>query len=263
LYNMKRKAIFLTLGLFILLSAGFYFNFSEGDNQMNDYSPVLIDEKTPNNPATTAEEDIAEFLPEIVWGNKNKQQVIFTFDAGSGTHSLDHILSVLEKYGLRGTFFITGKWAEQNSDSVRRISEAGHEIFNHTYSHPYLTQITDGRIVEELDSADRIISGITGVSTKPHFRPPYGDRNNHVFQVAAEAGYRAVYWTVDALDWKEEEGFTAAQAKDRIMSNLKPGAIYLMHIGDNITGEILDEVFSEIQGQGYLIVPLSEGLEVE
>jgi len=197
---------------------------------------------------------------EITRGDQSKNQVVFTFDGGAGTQSLQPILDTLKKYGIKGTFFITGKWAENNVDLVKQISDSGHEIFNHTYDHPHLTQLTDEQITEELNKTDEIISKITGKSTKPFFRPPFGERDSRVLKVAEQAGYRSVYWTIDVLDWKESEGYTAEQSEQRVLNNLKPGTIYIMHIGDNITGQILDELFMNIENKGYSIVSLTEGI---
>ncbi len=199
--------------------------------------------------------------PEVVWGDRTKKEVIFTFDGGSGAQSADAILATLKKHNVRGAFFLTGKWAETNSALVRQMAHEGHEIYNHTYTHRDLTTLSSAEIKEEFRKTETIIKGITGISTKPYFRPPYGARNAGVLQAAADAGYRSIYWTVDALDWKEDEGFTDAQTKERIYSNLKPGTIYMMHIGDNITGRVLDEVLAKIQADGYAIVPLSESIE--
>ncbi|MDD5039529.1 MAG: polysaccharide deacetylase family protein [Patescibacteria group bacterium] len=199
--------------------------------------------------------------PEIVRGDDTKQQVIFTFDAGSGNQSIGAILETLGEHGITASFFLTGKWAEKNEDSVRAIAEAGHEMFNHTYSHPHLPTLNDEDIRAELSETEAIIERITGTSTKPYFRPPYGDRTSHVLEVASAAGYRSVFWTVDALDWQESEGMTAAQVQDRILSKLAPGNIYLMHVGDTLTGAVLDRVLAQIEQAGYSIVPLSEGVK--
>ena len=195
--------------------------------------------------------------PEIIWGDITQKVVIFTFDAGAGTQSLQIVLDALKKENLKATFFLTGKWAEQNPEMVKQISEAGHEIFNHTYSHPHLTTLTDEQIISELTKADEVISKIIGKSTKPYFRPPYGESNDHVLKIAAEVGYQSVRWTIDALDWEESSGRTAQQVKDRILNNLKPGTIYIMHIGDNLTGQVIDELLSKIKEQGYFISSLS------
>lgn len=189
-----------------------------------------------------------------------KHDIIFTFDCGAGTQSLQAILSTLAAYRVKGTFFMTGKWAAANPAAVRQIAGDGHEIFNHTYAHPYLTQISNEQIITELQQAEAVISSLTGRTTHPYFRPPYGNRDARVLQVAAAQGYQSVYWTVDALDWKEPDGYTAAQAEDRILSSLSNGNIYLMHVGDNITGQILPDVFARTTAQGYSIVALTQGL---
>lgn len=198
--------------------------------------------------------------PEVVWGDRDARQVIFTFDGGASAESGEWILSALKKHGIIGTFFLTGKFAEENPELVKKIARGGHDIFNHTYSHPDLTALSNEEIKNELARADLAIKNLTGKSTKPYFRAPYGARDGRVLKAAAEAGYTSVYWTADVLDWKESEGFTAKQAKARIFANLEPGALYLMHIGDTITGTILDEVFSEIKSRGYAVVSLTRGI---
>ena len=223
---------------------------------IQDVPPASADEPAP--PALSWDTSLK---PEIVWGNRTKQQVIFTFDAGAGVNSAFAILDILSSHGVIGTFFLTGKFAEQYPEIAKDMSDQGHEIFNHTYSHPDLRTVSDEKIVEEFQKTEEIISALTGKSTRPYFRPPYGGRNPHVWEVAAAEEDQSIYWTVDALDWKESEGFTDEQVKDRIFANLKPGTIYMMHIGDNITGRVLDEVLTEIKNQGYEIVPLSEGVK--
>lgn len=215
----------------------------------------------PKNAGRAPEPSSKVDATEIDWANKNKQQVVFTFDGGSGAQSAEAILATLKKYHVTGTFFVTGKFAEQNPELIKKIASAGHEVFNHTYNHPNLTSLSDAEIANELTRTEKIVSDLTGESTKPFYRPPNGDRDARVREAAAALGYRTVYWTVDALDWKESEGYTAEQTKARILDNLQPGTIYLMHIGDNITGQILDDIFAEIIAKGYSIVPLSEGIK--
>lgn len=212
-----------------------------------------------------------DFPSEISRGNTGKKQVIFTFDAGSGTQSAQDILDIAAAHGLTLSFFLTGKWAEQNPGLTQTIANAGHEIYNHTYSHPRLPDIGNNQITEELNKTSNIISNLTGKSSKPYFRLPYGYHggtgdSNRVLSLAWSLGYRSVLWSCDALDWWDTSvpynGQTVNDefVKNRIYSNLKNGALYLMHVGDNITGNILNEVFTKIENDGYKIVPLSEGL---
>lgn len=199
-----------------------------------------------------------EKIPEVIRHvDLNKKQVAFTFDGGEGNQSAETILNILRKHQVRGTFFLTGKWVLRNPELVKRMHNEGHEIYNHTFNHPKLPFLTDQEILKQLVLADSVISSLTGTSTKPYFRPPYGEYDEHVLTIAASLGYRAVMWTIDAGDWMESDGYTAIEVKDRIMNNLAPGAIILMHIGDTITGSVLDEVLTEIKALGYKIVPLS------
>lgn len=197
---------------------------------------------------------------EISRGDISKKQIIFTFDAGGGTQSVEQILNVMEKHSVKGAFFITGKWALQNPELVKKIALKNHEIFNHSFNHPYLTSLSDEEIAKELIDTDNTISGIVGSSTKPFFRPPFGDRDLHVLKIAAQEGFQSIYWTVDAYDWRESEGVTADDVRYRILSNVQPGTIVLMHVGDTITGSILDDVFTSIKNSGYEIVSLTQGI---
>ena len=198
--------------------------------------------------------------PEIVRGDVTKNQVIFTFDGGEGDQSTQGILAALKKHGVTGTFFLTGKWVERNPDLVRSVAAQGHEIFNHTYDHPHLPTLNMYRIKHQLRSMDTVLTSLIGSSTQPYFRPPYGDRDADTLAAAAQAGYQSVYWTVDARDWLESQGETNESVKERIYSSLSPGAIYLMHVGDTITGAILDDVFTEVKRRGYTPVSLIQGL---
>ena len=278
---MKRKYIALILVAIALLLSGFLVikrlstkevaeNVNNNINNANinpaTNKPLNLNinsEKTNINTNTAPPNTNHSFEgtpPEITKGNINKKQIIFTFDAGSGNQSAQKILEILKKHSLKGTFFLTGQWVKNNEDLTKQIASAGHEIFNHTFTHPYLTQISDAEMVDELKKTDDLIFELTGRHTQPYFRPPYGERNAHILEVAAKEGYQSVFWTTDALDWKESEGMTAQAVKDRITSHLSSGAIFLMHVGDNITGQILDEMINKINNEGYVIVPLSQGV---
>lgn len=195
---------------------------------------------------------------EVVRGNKNKKQIIFTFDGGGTTASADKILEVLKKHKVKGTFFMTGQMVKEHPDFIKKIVAEDYEIFNHSYNHPYLTEVSDEKIKEELQKMDGVLFSTAKVHSKPFFRPPFGDRDERVLRVAKSLGYQSIYWTVDAMDWQEWE--TDETVKKRILNSLDNGNIYLMHVGDKITGNILDEVFTEIEDRGYKIVSLTEGI---
>jgi peptidoglycan/xylan/chitin deacetylase (PgdA/CDA1 family) len=203
---------------------------------------------------------MAPGMEEISHGDRSKKQVIFTFDGGDGDLSGSKILEVLQKHGVKGSFFLTGKFVENNQRFVKMIHGAGHEIYNHTYDHPRLTMVSNEEIADQLSKMERVLHKVVGISPRPYFRPPYGDRDERVIKNAFMSGYQSVYWTIDAMDWQESEGRTAWEVENIILSSLAPGNIYLMHLGDTITGSILDELFTEIKLQGYSIVSLKEGI---
>jgi peptidoglycan-N-acetylmuramic acid deacetylase len=202
----------------------------------------------------------AHSAKEIVHGDTSKKQIIFTFDGGDGHQSADQILAVLAKHHVTGTFFLTGKFVEANPALVNRMVAAGHEIMSHTYSHPFLTSLTDAQIGSELQRMAQSLKTVAGIAPLPYFRAPYGDRDERVRHDAFLAGYESVYWTVDARDWQESQGETADQVKEIILDSAAPGTIYLMHLGDTITGSILDEVMTTLEARGYKLVSLTQGL---
>ncbi len=197
---------------------------------------------------------------EIEHGNRSRQQVIFTFDGNESSQSADLMLEILAKHHIKATFFLTGKFVNAFPEIVRKIAAGGHEIFNHSFSHPFFTALSDDEISQQLQKMDQSLLQVAGITAKPYFRPPYGDRNSRVLTAAFKAGYQSVYWSADTRDWQETEGRTALEVKEYILSHVAPGTIYLMHVGTKITGEILDEVLSTIEGRGYKVVSLTQGL---
>lgn len=196
---------------------------------------------------------------EIDIGNTSKLQVALTFDAGGDVPPASTILSILNKRGVHATWFFTGNWAEQNPDIVRNVANSGYEIGNHTVTHPDLTTLSDTKVCNELTQAEQTISGIAGRTTRPYFRPPFGARNQHVRQLAANLGYRTVYWTIDTLDWQTQS--TPDSIIQRILSQLTNGAIILMHAGSSSEAQTLDRVITLLQQKGYQLVTLTEILQ--
>jgi peptidoglycan/xylan/chitin deacetylase (PgdA/CDA1 family) len=284
--NWTKLLLLGLIGLAVVLP-GFVANFTETLNPVVTVDETTLPEDVPTHDIThlageTLPEDvptqpappspppppsqIGTYQPEVSRCVGSAQRVNFSFDGGAGSHSIQAILETLKKHAVVGTFFVTGKWAEANPSWIKRAAEEGHEVFNHTYdhaprnsAHPGLTNYTDEEIRVELRQANDIISGLIGRTTKPYFRPPYGDRNARVLAAAWSEGYRSIYWTVDALDWRAGE--TDDTVRNRILTRLTPGAIYLMHIGDDITGRILDGVLTEVKARGYSLVSLANCLK--
>jgi peptidoglycan/xylan/chitin deacetylase (PgdA/CDA1 family) len=136
------------------------------------------------------------------------------------------------------------------------VHSEGHEIANHTMTHPDLRTLSNQEICTELNQADQVISNLTGDTTRPYYRPPYGSRDARVRSLAAQIGYRTVYWTIDTLDWQESA--TSDSITKIVINNLKNGAIILMHAGSQVESETLDGLMTKIEQRGYQMVTVTE-----
>ncbi|HEV2238179.1 MAG TPA: polysaccharide deacetylase family protein, partial [Ktedonobacterales bacterium] len=194
-------------------------------------------------------------------GNTTLRQVSLTIDSDGGSPgNAAAYLTILHARGVRTTWFLTGQFAQANPALVRTIRDDGHDIGNHTVDHPDLIAPprTDAFICAELVNADRMISAVSGRTTRPYFRPPYGDYNDQVRTLAARLGYRTIYWSIDPADWNSAH--TAQDIENNILNspNLRPGAIILMHVNSAHEAEALPIVIAGLQQRGYAIVPLSQ-----
>jgi len=194
---------------------------------------------------------------EVDAGNPSAKVVALTFDAGSSAAPVPTILRALAQRGLRCTFFLTGQWMERYPDVALQIAEAGHELGNHSWSHPAFTSLTDEQIREQLRRTEETALRVCGRSTKPLFRPPFGARDERVRSVAAEEGYLTIYWTIDSWDSVKKD-ITPQMITDRVMRHIRPGAIVLMHCGSEATAQALPQLLNALDAQGYRVVTVSE-----
>ncbi len=197
-----------------------------------------------------------------------RRVVALTFDGGGDNTAVSRILSTLRNNGVPATFFVTGDFARDFPNDVRAMAAGGHPVGNHSNTHPYFSQITDAAIRSELSLADSAISGLTGKSTKPLFRFPFGDRTSYDIQVVNNAGYIPIRWTIDTLGWKGvTEGYTAAVVRQRVLDGLRPGAILLMHVGahpqDRSTpdADALQRIIDDLRARGYTFATVSDLLK--
>lgn len=187
----------------------------------------------------------------------SRKVVALTFDAGSDVGYTAQILDTLKANNVKASFGMTGRWAEEHPVLVRRMVAEGHTLINHTYSHPSFTGYSTGTSpisysarARELNSTEAAVQRITGASTRPYFRPPYGDYDQSVLVDVYTRGYRYdVMWSVDSLGW---QGLTKQQILQRSLDGLEPGAIYLYHVGSQSQdGPALQSIISALRERGY------------
>ncbi len=172
----------------------------------------------------------------ITAGRAAGNRITLTFDAGADRGYAGQILQTLERNHVRATFGMTGRWAVANPDLVRRMARDGDTFINHTYDHRSFTGLSDrtngldaAQRTSEITRTEQVIRRLTGRSTKPFFRPPFGDYDSATLQLVSRMGYPdVVMWTVDSLGW---ERVSTSAIVQRCATLVSPGAIVLMHVG--------------------------------
>ena len=177
-----------------------------------------------------------------------------SFDAAWGSAHTEKILDILDAYDVRTTFVLVGFWAEKYPELVQEIVLRGHEIGNHSATHPHMSQLSEAKIREELKKTSDLVEHITGKPTTL-FRPPYGEYNDAVVRVSREEGYECVQWNVDSLDWKNlgTENMVRQCTKD-----VNPGDIVLFHNDSKYILEALPQILEYYTEKEYRIIPVSE-----
>lgn len=183
-------------------------------------------------------------------------KIALSFDAAWGAEDFSRLMDILEKHNTKVTFFMTGGWVEDNPDCVKYLVEQGHDLGNHSEHHYDMTTISKEEMVSEVKTVHDKVKELTGYEMVL-FRPPYGAYDNNVIKTVNSLGYYAVQWSVDSLDWKD-------YGVDPIINTvcnhdaLGPGAIILCHNGAKYTADALDTMLTNLEDQGYEIVPVSE-----
>jgi len=187
---------------------------------------------------------------------REDNKISISFDAAWGADDTDDLLQILEKHNIKATFFLVGDWVKRYPDEVKRIADAGHEIGNHSDTHPHVAQMSKESLKKEIMTAHQRVKDLTGRDMKL-FRPPYGEYNNTVIEAAEECGYYAIQWDVDSLDWKEY-GVDPLIKQVLDHKHLGNGSIILFHNNAKYTKDALNSIIEGLMNKGFDIVPISE-----
>ncbi len=195
-----------------------------------------------------------ERLVPIYYVETDEKKVALSFDASWGAERTEKILELLKEKEIKTTFFLTGFWVEAYPEYVRLIAGAGHEIGNHTLTHPHLNSLTGEEIRTEIEKVEQLIKEVSGQKTTL-FRPPFGEYSNQVIEAAEGLGYKTIQWSIDSLDW---QNLTEEEILERVTSRAHKGAIILMHNNGLYTADALPGIIDYFHKHGYEIVPISE-----
>lgn len=186
----------------------------------------------------------------------DKPQVSVSFDAAWGADDTDELLRILKENDVKATFFLCGYWVEKYPEEVKKIAAEGHDLGNHSATHPHMSRISSEEIAQELQKCHENVKKLTRVEMEL-FRPPFGEYDNHVIETAEQNGYYTIQWDVDSLDWKEQ----GAEEEIRQVlehKHLGNGSIILFHNDAKYTPKVLDTILKGIKEKGFEIVPISQ-----
>lgn len=197
---------------------------------------------------------IQKRLVPIYKVDMEEKKIAITLDGMWGAFYTPKILDILKANNVRVTFFFGGNWVEEYPEMLQRIAADGHEIGNHTYTHPHCNSLSPSEIKNEITKVQQIIDELVGPQPKV-FRPPFGEYNNTVIQVASDLGYHTIQWSIDSLDWKE---VSADYIINRVLNKVGPGDIILMHNNGKNTATALEILIPRLQEEGFELVKVSD-----
>lgn len=178
-------------------------------------------------------------------------KVAITFDDGPSTVYTEILLDGLKERGVRATFFLTGREIQYSKNVVKRMSDEGHIVGNHTYSHIDLKRTDYAKAKEEIEKTNECIKKVTGKTPK-YIRPPYGDWDDWLLE---ETDMSIVLWSVDPEDWKDQNAEIVAR---RVIKSTKPGDVILLHDIFKTSVEAALIIVDELQNEGYEFVTIDK-----
>lgn len=187
---------------------------------------------------------------------EERSRIALTFDGAPNPPGTIDILDTLKRHGVKASFFMEGQRLENEAATALLVKDAGHDIGNHSFSHPMFDQIDLDVAREEIERTDRLLRDRVGVETRL-FRPPAGQLNDRVRDFILDLGYDIVLWSFSVKDW---EGPGAAEVAERVLAQARPGRDSICVCHDRIpwVPETLDIVIPELRRRGFQLVRVSE-----
>ena len=192
-------------------------------------------------------------------GNTQEKVIYLTFDAGYENGCTAKILDTLKKHQVSAAFFLVGNYIEKNADLVRRMVAEGHTVGNHTMHHYDMSKLSEpAAFRKELQDLEELYQKTVGVPMEKYYRPPQGIYSEENLRQAKELGYKTVFWSLAYVDWKNDAQPTRDTAFNKLLPRTHPGAVVLLHSTSQTNADILDELLSRWEQQGYRFAPISE-----
>ena len=249
---MKRW-IFAVLGLAVLLTAVL------GRDRAIPAGGWGLSFQTPGQaPAGPVSQERLRELDGAYLDPDGGKVLYLTFDAGYENGCTAQILDVLKERQVPAAFFLVGDYLERNADLVRRMTEEGHIVGNHTMDHPDMSGLSGDAFAAQLGDMEALYESITGQTLPKFYRPPQGVYSEENLQQAQSLGYKTVFWSLAYADWNNDDQPDPDAAVEKLNSRIHDGAVILLHATSKTNAQILDRLIGRWQEMGYRFAPLTE-----
>ncbi|MDL2217108.1 polysaccharide deacetylase family protein [Christensenellaceae bacterium OttesenSCG-928-M15] len=261
----KKTLLIAAIVAVVLIGALLFFLFWGGD----DHHDTDIDKSNTGGMGQTASTlpylDHDNYELEVLAGKQRElpvynvecadKKLALTIDAAWEDDKTPFILDELDRQGIKATFFLTGIWVDQYPEHVKDIAARGHEIGNHTDTHPHMNKLNAEQMQKEVKVLDDKIEALTGKRCTT-FRAPYGEYNDLGITTLRAMNYEVIQWNLDTVDWREER--STEQILNSVLLELEAGSIILCHNNGFKITDYLPQLINGAKEQGYEFVKVSE-----
>ena len=189
----------------------------------------------------------------------SEKAIYLTFDAGYENGYTATLLDILKEEKVPAAFFVVGNFVEENPELVKRMTDEGHIVGNHTMHHPDMSAISDeAGFRKEMSELEAAYKEAVGRDMLKFYRPPQGKYSERNLEMANRMGYTTVFWSLAYVDWLQDSQPSREEALNILNKRIHPGAIVLLHSTSKTNAEILRELLQGWKAQGYVFKPISE-----
>jgi peptidoglycan-N-acetylmuramic acid deacetylase len=190
--------------------------------------------------------------------NEQDKTIYLTFDVGYENGNVEKILNVLEEKEVPAAFFVLSHFVDKESDLIGRMFDEGHTVCNHTAHHRDMAKVDRETFERELNALEALCLEKNGKPVAKYYRPPEGSFSEDNLKWARDMGYKTIFWSFAYADWDNQKQMSADAAKQKIISNIHPGEVMLLHPTSDTNAQILGEVIDQCRAMGYRFGTLDE-----
>jgi len=191
-------------------------------------------------------------------GQDGQKTLYLTFDAGYENGHTPKILDVLKDSNVPAAFFLVGTYLKQNPELIKRMTDEGHIVGNHTMTHGDMSKKSAADFAAEIKKFEEAYEAVAGSQAPKYYRPPEGVFDEDNLIAASGLGYKTVLWSVTYVDWDTKKQPTKAYAFEKLMPRLHPGAVIMLHSTSSTNADILHDFIAECHKLGYVFKSLDD-----